>query len=262
MKIENAGTRRRQGSLKAGWQRETSKDHLEKRRNGIGSGAKQRQNQRAKMRKGGPQSVRGAPQGSSTSRRANPNSYHTSLRIDDRPPEEEEVKKGVQKMNSGKAAGATGTAVQHVKEWMAGAEDEEHPTHVKEWRMVLDFVECCFTNNADAPRAFEIGTLALMPKDVTSYCGIVLLETIYKLALMIVTFRLSNVEFQDAVHRHQAKWGTGTAIIKFKLLTQCTKNCGEENHYVMFLDLQKACYMLDRTRTLVILEWYGVRPNI
>jgi hypothetical protein len=109
-------------------------------------------------------------------------------KTDDRPPEEEEVKKGVRKMNSCKAAGATGTAVEHVKEWMAGAEDNEHPTCIKEWRMVLDLVECCFTNNAeDAPRAFEIGALALMPKDVTSCCGIVLLETICKLASAIET---------------------------------------------------------------------------
>ena len=37
-------------------------------------------------------------------------------RIDDRAPDgEEEVKKGVQRMNSGKAAGATGIAVNHIK---------------------------------------------------------------------------------------------------------------------------------------------------
>jgi hypothetical protein len=45
MKIENVSARRQQGSLKACWQRETSKEHVEKCRNGIGSGAKQRQNQ-------------------------------------------------------------------------------------------------------------------------------------------------------------------------------------------------------------------------
>jgi hypothetical protein len=96
--------------------------------------------------------------------------------------------------------------------------------------MVLDLVEHCFTNNAeDAPRAFEIGMLALTSKDVTSYPGIVLLETIHKLASRIVTFRgLSNdIEFHDAVHRHQAKRGRGTAVIEFKLLMQHTKNCGQ-----------------------------------
>ena len=67
---------------------------------------------------------------------------------------------------------------------------------------ILDLVEYCFTNNAeDASRAFEIGLLALIPKNITSYCDILLLETIYKLALTIVTFRLSNgIEFHNPVH--------------------------------------------------------------
>ena len=153
-----------------------------------------------------------------------------------------------------------------IKEWMPGAEDEECPTFVEEWRMVLDLVEYCFTNNAeDAPRAFKIGILALIPKDITSYCGIVLVKTIYKLASTIVTFRLSNdIEFHDAVHGFRAKRGMGTVIIEFKLLAKYTKNCGVENLYVIFLDLQKVYYTtLDRTRTLaILLERYGVGPNI
>ena len=46
------------------------------------------------------------------------------------------------------------------------------------------------------------------------------------------------------------------------MLTQYTKNCVVENLYVICLDLQKACYTLDRTRQLVILKGYGVGPNI
>ena len=130
--------------------------------------------------------------------------------------------------------------------------------------MVLKIVEYCFTNEAkDAPKAFEIGILALIPKDITSYRGIVLLETIYKLASTIVTSRLTKgIEFHDAVHGFRAGRGTGTAIIEFKLLTQYTKNCGVENLYVVFLDLQKAYYTLDRKRTLEILEGYGGGPNV
>jgi hypothetical protein len=186
-------------------------------------------------------------------------------RINDNPPEEEEVKKGVRRMNSGKAAGASGIAVEHLKEWMKGAEDDEIQTsYTKEWAMVLKLVEYCFINDAkDAPKAFEIGILALIPKDITSYRGIVLLESIYKLASTIVTFRLSGgIQFHDAIHGFRAKRGTGTAIIELKLLTQYTKLCGVKNLYVVFLDLQKAYYTLDRKRTLEILEGYGVGPNI
>jgi hypothetical protein len=43
----------------------------------------------------------------------------------DNPPEEDKVKKGVRWMNTGKAAGVAGVAVEHLKEWMKGAEDEE-----------------------------------------------------------------------------------------------------------------------------------------
>jgi exonuclease III len=185
-------------------------------------------------------------------------------RINDNPPEEDEVKKGVRRMNTGKAAGASGITAEHLKEWMEGAEDEETPTYTKEWRMVLKLVAYCFTNDAkDAPKAFEIGILTLIPKDITSYRGIVLLESIYKLASIIVTFRLSgSIQFHDAIHGFRAERGTGTAITELKLLTQYTKLCGVKNLYVVFLDLQKAYYTLDRERTLEILEGYGVGPNI
>ena len=63
-------------------------------------------------------------------------------------------------------------------------------------------------------------------------------------------------EFHDAVHGLQAKRGTGTAIIKFKLLTQyTTKICGvDEKLYLIFLNLQKAYYTLDRTRASGLLQ--------
>jgi hypothetical protein len=55
--------------------------------------------------------------------------------------------------------------------------------------MVLKLVECCFTNDAKhALKAFEIGILALIRKDITPYRGIVVLESIYKPALTMVVF--------------------------------------------------------------------------
>jgi len=114
--------------------------------------------------------------------------------------------------------------------------------------MVLDLVHYCFVNNAkDSPKAFEIGILALIPKDITSYRGIVLLETIYKIASAIIASRLSaSIDFHDAVHGYREGRGTGTAITELKLLMQHTRNCGVENLYIIFLDLKKAYYTLDR----------------
>jgi hypothetical protein len=39
-------------------------------------------------------------------------------------------------------------------------------------------------------------------------------------------------------------------------------HCGVENLYVIFLDLKKAFYLLDRDRTMAILEGYGVGKNL
>jgi hypothetical protein len=43
---------------------------------------------------------------------------------------------------------------------------------------------------------------------------------------------------------------------------QHTRNCGVENLYVIFLDLKKAYYSLDRDRTMAILKGYGVGKNL
>ena len=130
--------------------------------------------------------------------------------------------------------------------------------------MVLKLVQRCFTNDAkDAPKAFEIGILALIPKDITSCQGIALLKSTHKLASAIVSFRLSDgIHFHDAIHGFRAKRGTGKAIIELKLLTQHAKLCGVKKLCIVFLDLQQARCALDQERTLEILEGHGVGPSV
>ena len=155
-------------------------------------------------------------------------------------------------------------SVEHLKEWMEGAEDDESPTRTKEWAMVLKLGQRCFASDGkDAPKAFKIGILALIPKDITSCRRTVLLKSVCKLASTTVSFRLSDgIQFHDAIHGFQAKRGTGTATIELKLLMQHTKLCRVKKLHTVFLDLQKACHALDRERTLEILEGCGVGPNI
>jgi hypothetical protein len=147
---------------------------------------------------------------------------------------------------------------------MIGAADKENPRYVEEWKLVVKLVRYCFENDAEnMPRAFEVGILALIPKDITSHRGIVLLEAIYKIASAVVASHLSNtVKFHDALHGFLLGRGTGTAITQVKLLMQHPRNCGVGNLYMIFLDLKKAYYSLDRDRTLSILKDYGVGDNI
>ena len=120
---------------------------------------------------------------------------------------------------------------------MAGAEDKECPTCVEEWRMVLNLVEHCFINDnaEDVRRDFEIGVLALMPKDVMSCHGIMLIKMVHKVASTIVPFRLSNgVEFHDAVCGFQAKRGAGTAIIPVQVADAAQELWGREHLHHVF----------------------------
>jgi hypothetical protein len=91
----------------------------------------------------------------------------------------------------------------------------------------------------------------------------VLLESIYKLVSLIITRRLTDaIEFHDALHGFQGGRGTATATFELKLLMQHTRNCGVENLYIIFLDLNKAYYSLDRDSTMAILKGYGVGRNL
>jgi hypothetical protein len=158
--------------------------------------------------------------------KGNPIPVHVSFDINDNLPDEQEVKRNLKGMHSGKSGGPTEICVEHIKEWMRGAKDEKNPRYQDEWRMVLDIVEYCFMNNAvDMPRAFEIGILALIPKDVTSYRGICLLETVYKLVSAIIANRLSEkVQFHDAINGFCKGRGMGTATTEIKLQMQHTRN--------------------------------------
>ena len=86
------------------------------------------------------------------------------------------------------------------------------------------------------------------------------MEVIWKVVAAILHRRLTaSITYHDFLHVFRAGHGTGTATLKAKLLQQLVA-MREEVLYVIFLDLHKAHYALDRSRCLEILEGYGVGP--
>ena len=82
----------------------------------------------------------------------------------------------------------------------------------------------------------------------------------WKVVAAILNRRLTAyITFHDFLHGFRAGCGTGTGTLKAKLLQQIAA-WREEVLYVIFLDLHKAYYALDRFRCLEILEGYGVVP--
>ena len=188
----------------------------------------------------------------------------TPSSIDDSPPSDKEVCTALKRMKRGKAPGGSGIRVEHLQDWMNGAQPGEfqNAEKVKAWNKVLELVRLAFTGEP-LPRTFGIGILILIPKgEPDQFRGIALLEVIYKLVSTIINTRLMDeIKFHDAVHGFCRGRGTGTAIIEAKLRMQLAQRTTKPRYFV-FLDLKKAYDTLDRRRTLEILQGYGVGHNI
>ena len=90
--------------------------------------------------------------------------------------------------------------------------------------------------------------MVLTPKGKKDYCGIGLVEVMWKVVAEILNLRLkASITFHDFLHRFRAGCGTGTTILEAKLLQQLAA-LREEVLYVIFLDLQNAYDALDRSR--------------
>ena len=103
--------------------------------------------------------------------------------------------------------------------------------------------------------------MVLILKGGKEYRVIGLVEVMWKVVAAILHRRLTTaITYHDALHGFRAGRSTGTATLEAKLLQQLA-DMREEVLYVIFLDLTKAYDALDRSRSLEILEGYGVGPR-
>ena len=88
------------------------------------------------------------------------------------------------------------------------------------------------------------------------------MESLWKLITSIVNSCLvQGIKLHDAQNGFCPGRGTSTAIMETKLRMQLACRQGWP-YYQVFLDLSKAYDTLDRDRTILILQHYGVGPNL
>ena len=88
----------------------------------------------------------------------------------------------------------------------------------------------------------------MTPMGKMNYCGIGLVELMWKIVAEILNFRITaSITFHDFLHGFRAGCGTGTATLEDKLLQQLA-SLREEVLYVIFMDLHKVYEALDRSR--------------
>ena len=112
----------------------------------------------------------------------------------------------LKKLRNNKAAGASGLTAEMLKAWHGAAQPtdpdvEPDGPSVELWEQVLELVRLAFEEGV-VPQDFYHGILVLIPKSSPGeYCGIALLEIIYKFVSSIINRWISlKIEFDDAVH--------------------------------------------------------------
>ena len=141
-----------------------------------------------------------------------------------------------------------------------GGCQEDTREGAENWARVVELVQTAFRDGVlDKEATWQ--AVVLISKGNKEYQGIGLVEVVWKVVAEILNRRFtSSIAYHDFLHGLRAGSGTGTATLEAKLLQQLAAFRGQVL-YGIFLDLHKAYVALDRSRCLVILEGYGVRPQ-
>ena len=97
------------------------------------------------------------------------------------------------------------------------------------------------------------------PKGGGVYRGIGLLVPIWKLLERIMDHWLDAIKLHDCLHGCRANRGTGTAVIKAKMVQQLSY-LELKPFYGVFLNLKKAFNLMDQDLCIMILEGHGAGP--
>jgi hypothetical protein len=188
----------------------------------------------------------------------------TPIPVPDGTPMDHEIREVVGKLRNGCAAGGTGMQAEHLKEWLRGIKREEAADGVEgagdRWRLFVALMQATWESGT-VPTQMSWMVIVLLPKVGGDYCGIGLLEPMWKVVEKLMVAQMSCLKLHDCLHGRLPHQGTGTAIMEVKLNQQLAW-VDQAPLYQIYLDLKKAYDALDRTRCLEILAGYGVGPNL
>jgi hypothetical protein len=128
------------------------------------------------------------------------------------------------------------------------------------WRLFVALLQMVWERGS-VPTQMTWMITILLPKGGGDYCGIGLLNPIWKVVEKVMVARLSVIELHDCLHSRLLHRGTGTAIMEVKMQQQLAW-VDQASLYQIYLDLRKAYDTLDRGLCLEILAGYGVGPYL
>ena len=141
-----------------------------------------------------------------------------------------------------------------------GGGREDTRKGVENWVRFMELVQKVF-RDGDLAEEATWQAVVLIPKGKKDYRGIGLVEVMWKVVAAIINCCFTaSITYLNALHGFRAGCGTGTATLEAKLLQKLAA-LREEVIYMIFLDLTKVCYALDRSKCLEVLEGCGIGPN-
>jgi hypothetical protein len=149
----------------------------------------------------------------------------------------------------------------HLKEWLQGMKSEEDPETGSSnvglgdrWRALALLVQAIWDERR-IPLQLGWVVTVLIPKGGRDYCGIGLLEPIWKVIKRVMDHRLKVIALHNSLH------GCRNGQVKAKL-TQQLAHIEQAPFNGVFIDLKKVFDAMDQEQCLFILEGHSVGPSM
>ncbi len=135
-------------------------------------------------------------------------------------PANREIQAAVAKLTNGRRGGASCMQAEHLKEWLRGMKLEEDqetgPSNVgvgKQWRALAWLIQAIW-EEGKVPIQLGWVVTVLILKGGGDYCGICLLEPIWKVIERVMDHWLRVIALHNSLQGCQNGRGTGTAVIE------------------------------------------------
>ena len=141
------------------------------------------------------------------------------------PPTDSEIREVVAKQQNGHAAGITVMKAEHLKDWLCGVKREEAVDGEDGagdcWRMFVALIKATW-KSATVPTQMSWMVIMLLPKGGGEYCGIGLLDPMWKVVKKIMVDQMSCLGLHDCLQSGLPYRSKGTTIKEVMLDQQLT----------------------------------------
>jgi hypothetical protein len=136
----------------------------------------------------------------------------TPTPVPDGRPMDLEIRKVVVKVQNGHVVGATGMKTEHLKGWLRNIKREEAVDGEEgagsHWRLIVSLIQAVWECGT-MPTQMSWMVIILLPKGGGVYCGIGLLDPMWKGMEKIMVAQFSVIELHDCLHGGLPCRGTG-----------------------------------------------------